>query len=69
MNGAEYISARSSVISKLQSFQRLADGLEWFLSPLRLPVPPSRLASCAEEKSSLIQGIELCNLGIRGLVS
>ena len=42
MNGAECVSARSSVISKLQRFQRLADGLGWILSPLRLPVPPSR---------------------------
>jgi hypothetical protein len=38
MNRAARVSARSSVISKLQRFQRLADGLEWILSPLRLPV-------------------------------
>jgi hypothetical protein len=43
MNGAECVSARSSVITKLQRFQRLAKGLGWILSPLRLPVPPSRL--------------------------
>ena len=43
MNGAECVSALTSVISKLQRFQQLADGLGWILSPLRLPVPPSRL--------------------------
>ena len=42
MNRVARVSARSSAISKLQLFQRLADGLEWILSPLRLPVPPSR---------------------------
>ena len=43
MNGTARASAGSSVISKLQFFQRLADGLEWFLSPVRLPVSPPGL--------------------------
>jgi len=48
VNGTECALARSRVINKLQCFQRLADGLEWFLSPVRLPVsPPGRVEKTA----------------------
>ena len=37
------------------------------LSPLRLPVPPSRLTSQAAEKSSLIDDLALGNLSVHGV--
>jgi hypothetical protein len=43
----------------------LQDGANSFLSPLRLPVPPSRLETSTQEKTSLIDGFSLCNRRMR----